>query len=130
MAETVTVAGGDVRPSRFVKAGATDFRVLQAGANERAIGISRKGTRNPPYEGLNDGLLAKVGENCPTHGLGDTAPLELGGSVTRGDRLRSDANGRGVTATAAESAYAVAKESGASGEIILVDIIFDTIGAS
>jgi hypothetical protein len=125
--ETATVAGGDIRPSRFVKVGASDFRILQAGAGEACIGVTRKGTRNPPQDGLNDGFLAKVGENCPIHRVGEVAPLQLGDTVTRGGRLKSDSSGRGVPAANNENAYAIALESGAVDNVVLVTVIYDTV---
>ena len=73
------VATADVEAFRFVKlAGA------KAGAGEKAIGIS-------DYQFLN-------GETGSVVALG-TCLLTLGGTVTKGDKLKSDANGKGVVAT-------------------------------
>jgi hypothetical protein len=44
--------------------------------------------------------------------------VELGGSVTKGDSLTTDANGKAVTATTGDYVNAVALEGGSSGAII------------
>ena len=46
--------------------------------------------------------------------------LKLGGTVTRGAELTSDANAKGVAATAGQSTMAIALASGVSGDIIPV----------
>jgi len=44
-------------------------------------------------------------------------PCEYGGNVTRGQRLTSDASGRGVLATAGDEVHGIAWESGVLGTI-------------
>ena len=48
------------------------------------------------------------------------AQLELGGTVSAGDMLKPDANGKGVTAASTNYYGAIAKHGGAAGEKILV----------
>lgn len=117
------VATGDIAPSRFVKAAGTtlDGKVTACGADEIPCGISHRGTRMPPWTELDDGLAAKAGENVHVYGQGMEAQLELGGTVTVGARLKSDADGKGVATTTNTDTYgAIAQYSGVAGEYILV----------
>src|SRR5574341_14624 len=117
------IANGNIAPSRFIKIDTTnEGRVLQAGAGDRVIGISQAGTRRSDYV-ANDGFAAKVNEPIRYFNEKDeeSIPLELGGTVARGDRVKSDANGKGVTAGTDKDQYgAIAIVSGVSGEIIPV----------
>lgn len=128
------VAGGNITPSRFVKLSTTaDNTVLQAGAGERCIGVSQQGTRNPPYGALDDGFCAIASEELRVFQDGEICPLTVGAAVTRGDRLKSDANGKGITAAANDPHYAIALQSGGGdGELIevKVDLQYFSIGAS
>lgn len=62
--------------------------------------------------------------NRPTSGKAvdawvERAPMvELGGTVTLGDQLTTDANGKAVTASAGQYVNAIASESGVSGDVI------------
>lgn len=51
---------------------------------------------------------------------------EYGGSVTAGDNLASDANGKLVTATASDAILAVALEDGSDGEVHSVSLVTRT----
>lgn len=125
------VAGGDIAPSRFVKAGSTDFEVLQATANAQILGIAQEGTREAPIPSVSTNLAASDTETLSVYGLTEECLLELGGTVTVGARLKSDANGKGVaaatTGTTAQEYGAIALEGGASGELIRVQVITGNI---
>lgn len=123
------VAGGIIRPSRFVKLSTTDEgRVLEADAGNKVFGVSEEGTRKVPLTGLDDGYAAIEGESLRVYGLGARCYLELGGTVTRGDRLKSDADGKAVTASADTEEYgAIALNGGVSGDLIRVLVDFGTI---
>lgn len=131
MAHASFIAAGNIAPSRFVKQTTTaDHKVSQAGAGEALIGIAQKGSRNTPYSTLDDGFAAIAGEDLLVFQPGDTAPLELGGTVTVGDYLKSDASGKGVTASADGEHYgARALEAGTSGKIVEVFIVIGMRGA-
>ncbi len=59
--------------------------------------------------------------------IGEPARLIIGASVTRGAKLKSDANGAGVPTTTAGDIYgAKALQSGSSGDIINVDPVVAT----
>jgi hypothetical protein len=116
-------AGGDVAPCRFVTLSASAFTIQAATANQPPIGVSFSGTREAPVPSASP-LLAIAGEGCPIWGPGETALLELGGTVTTGALLKSDASGKGVAIAASGTDLqrygAVALEPGAAGERIRV----------
>ena len=123
------VAGGTIYPCRFVKPStAADDRGLQATANDRLIGISYDHGKHAPLSDLvTDNPHAEAGDSLGLYGDGDNnVLLELGGTVTRGDRIKADANGKGVTVattgTTIQQSGAVALESGVAGEKIRVHV--------
>lgn len=127
------VANGNVSPSRFVKLDTTTGvkdRVVQAtdgaaSAGDPIYGISGAGVRNAPLAGWDDGYHAIAGENCMVWGMPEKDVfLELGGTVTVGAFLKSDANGKGVaTTTTGDNVGARASEAGVSGDLIRVQLI-------
>jgi hypothetical protein len=119
-------ANGTIRPSRFVKFDTSGpGLVLEADAGEAVVGISGPGTRFVPWSELDDGNHAIAGENCQVFQDGHKRiMLELGGTVDEGSFLKSDADGKGVAATADQEKYgARARVAGVSGEIIEVDVM-------
>lgn len=122
------VAGGDIYPHRFLKIStAADFTALQATANDQIIGISGPGSNYPPLNDLvTTNKHATSGQPVDINGDGDACLLELGGTVTRGDRLKADSNGKGVaiatSGTTIQQFGAVALQSGSSGEFIYVQV--------
>lgn len=120
------VAGGTIRPSRFVKFDTSGpGKVLEADAGEAVVGISGMSTRWVGWDELDDGNHAVAGENCNVKQDGEKrVALELGGTVDEGDFLKSDADGKGVAATADQENYgARARMAGVSGDIIEVDVM-------
>lgn len=105
-------AEGAIAPCRIVKPGAADYGVLQAAAvSDKLIGITVP--------------LVSAGSGDSVDVIHDgIADLQLGGTVTRGDLLTSDANGQGVTAAPAAGTnnrvIGSALVSGVSGDIIPV----------
>jgi hypothetical protein len=119
------IAGGTIRPSRFVKYTANDFEVAEADANEKIAGISQEGTRTAPIPDVSTNEAAQSGETLQVYGDGEDCLLELGGTVVPGDDLKSDADGKGVviaTGAALQQIGAVALEGGVSGELIRVQV--------
>lgn len=115
------IANGNIAPSRFLKQDTTvDNKCLQAGAGNKLIGVSQRGTRNTPYSTLEDGFCAIAGEDLQIYGPEETCLLELGGTVAAGDRLKADANGKGVTAASGDEYGAIAGQAGTSGKLIEV----------
>ncbi|MBN2895046.1 MAG: DUF2190 family protein [Campylobacterales bacterium] len=104
------VAGAAIAANTLVKFGSADGEVAQAAAaTDGVIGISELGA-----EGAGDRVdvtLAGIEE------------VTYGGTVTRGDLLTTDANGRAISATVAGSRIiGYALESGVAGDIVGVMI--------
>lgn len=113
------IAGGDIRPSRFVKMGATatthDNVGFEADAGEAVIGISMEGTNYPPLADVapDPHLAAKVGQTFKLYGQGDICLLYAGtaANIVPGSRVKSDADGGGVLALVDEASGAICLES-------------------
>lgn len=114
-------AGGTIRPCRFVKISGNNIG-SEADANERVIGISYQSGKYAP---LNDLVTTNphtdsTEDLIQLYGPGDICLLEYGGTVTANDRLKSDADGKGVaiatSGTTIQHFGAVALEGGSSGE--------------
>jgi hypothetical protein len=104
-------AGAAVRGRRFVVAGAADGAVIEAtGVAGTILGVSSA------YD-------TAIGDQVDVTMLG-TEEVILGGAVTRGARLTSDANGAAVAAAPAagvnNSIGAIALVSGVAGDVIPV----------
>lgn len=114
-------AGAAVAASRFVKHGAADGAAIQAtDASAAILGVSEQlgAASGQPVDVVKAGL----------------AFLELGDTVTRGDVLIPDANGKGIAATIVagteQHAGAIAEVSGVAGDIIPVQVIAGTVIAT
>jgi hypothetical protein len=110
-------AGGTIRPYRIVKVNSSaDNQCLEADANELAIGIVAGSTRQ--YDSANHAEDGDIVTLQP----GAIMMVECGGSVTRGNSLESNADGKAVAETASGTlnrhTVGIALESGSSGEII------------
>lgn len=117
------IANGTISPCRFVKlVTSTTGRVTQATAGQQIFGISQMGIRRDLYIDTN-GFAALVNEPIGVFDDTDECLLECGGTVSAGDRLKSDANGKGVATTTNLDEYgALAIWSGVSGEQIRVKV--------
>jgi hypothetical protein len=119
-------ANGDIYPMRFVKIDTTTpFRVLQATAGDKIYGISQEGQRRIDYVAGTDSRAAAAGEDLNIHGPpAKDVLLMLGGTVTQGDSLKSDAAGMGVvTTTTGDWVGAIAMASGVAGQAIPVQTV-------
>lgn len=87
--------------------------------------VAMAATALVPAIGVSGALGAALGEMCDTV-LSGATQLELGGTVTAGGPLMSDATGRGIAAVATASAtrrvIAFALEPGVVGDIIWVHV--------
>ncbi len=120
------VAGGNIKPSRFVTISTTvRGRVTQTTTGAQIHGISQEGTRNTPYSSLDDGYAAIAGENIRIYGPPNKdVLLVIGGTVTAGDRLKSDTDGKGVvTITNLEEYGAIAMVDGVLNDVIPVQCV-------
>ncbi len=117
------VAGGSIHPARFVVLSTTDDKVLEASTTSVPFyGVSGRGTRRPPLVGLDDVFHAVATETCLVYGPGDKdCVIELGGTVTAGDRLTATMGGTAITTTTTgQFIGAVAMEAGVTGDLIRV----------
>lgn len=117
------IANGDINPCRFVKLDTSaPGRVLEATAGSRVYGISGADHRFAPYTPLDDSLHRKVNEPCVIYGPGDSkCQLEIGGTVTAGDRIKVTTGGKGITTTSGgDEIGAIAETSGINGDLIWV----------
>lgn len=121
--------GGTINPSRFVKRStAADFTILQADLNSFPDAISQNWGVDAPIPSVTDNPIpaGRAGDTIMCHHSHSGSPqdstvwLLAGGTVTRGDRLMPDANGKGITATTGKYYGAIADESGVDGEYIKV----------
>lgn len=115
-------SGGNISPSRFVAiSSGVDYTAIQCDASKEPVGISQKWleTYNATYH-------ATSGRPVSVLGVGATAFLELGGTVSAGDFLKSDADGKGVKASTTLSSHQSvggrALTNGYSGELIEVRV--------
>lgn len=109
-------AGGAIISNSFVKFGSDDDTVVQAAAAADSV-IGAVNMVAVP------GLGAVSGDRVDVELIG-IVDIKLGGSVTRGGLVTSDAAGKAIAATAAAGsnvrAAGIALASGAAGEIIPV----------
>lgn len=123
MRNSQVMAGGNIYPCRFVTLSAA-YVVTQCGANGNVFGISQVGTRVAPLPDVTSAYAAISGEQLGIFQDGDETLLELGGTVSAGDLLKSDSNGKGVVlgGSGAENVGAEALEAGVSGNLIKVRV--------
>jgi hypothetical protein len=110
-------ATGDVNPCRFITQNGSNT-AAQCGAGGVVCGVSKEWTRMPTISGAvsySETRIAISGESIPYWGFGAEAVIEVGGTVAGGAYLKSDANGRAVTATTGDYAYARAIQGTSAG---------------
>lgn len=131
--ELQLVARGAIAPFRFVKLDtSTENGCLQATDNSDIIGVAQGGTNKPEVSGLVSAqYAAEAGQPLRVSGVGSIAMLEVGGTVTPGQYLKSDSQGRGVpvatTGTTIQNYGAIALQGGSSGSIIRVQVIIGKV---
>ena len=126
------MASGNVGVSLFVGISG-DFKVAQTVLNGKIAGVSQVGTRRFPSSAASstDILAAIAGENVGVFGNGaSNVFITLGGTVTAGTWLKSDANGAGVACTnaggtplASENAGAIALQGGVAGDKVRIQVL-------
>lgn len=107
------LAEGAIGANLLVKPGAADYGALvSAATSDKIIGVTSE-------------IAAASGERVDVI-LSGIADLKIGGTVTRGDPITSDASGQGVSAAPAAGTnwriIGIALISGVSGDIIPVII--------
>lgn len=118
-------ATGSIAPSRFLLGDTTaDGCVVEATAGAKIIGVSHESVRRAPYSSLDDGYAAISGEMIEVYCAVSECYLELGGTVTRFDRLKAGTGGKGVVTTTDRDEWgAIAMQSGVSGDLIKVKVM-------
>jgi hypothetical protein len=114
-------ASGTIRSARFCKVSG-DFTVAECDAGEKVIGVSQVGSKTAPIPSVTTPVAAESGDSLQLHGPGALCNLTLGGTVTAGDWLMSDADGKGVLATDGNFYGAQALQGGATGQEVLVQV--------
>lgn len=107
-------AAGNISPCRIVRVTSDGHGVTQAAASTaKPIGISGRSSRRAPGTAADDGYHAISGEACEVYQVGDRAMVETGGAsgVTVGQELKSDANGRAITASSGDYVVGIALET-------------------
>lgn len=106
------IASASINRFLFVKRDVTDDKVKTAGANDQTSGVG------PDYD-------VALDEAIPYTAAGVTQ-LQLGATVTAGDKLKSDAAGKGIklaAATAKQNVGAITLRDGVVDDIVPVQVI-------
>ena len=105
-------ASGTINEYRLVKFGTADRAALQAGAStDKFIGVA----------GLPKGATAASGDSIDVIKAG-VADVIYGGTVTRGDRLTSDADGKAISAEVLFGEKTAVVSGGSAGNITVTGI--------
>jgi len=121
-------ASGDIRPSRFVRVSGPG-QVAEAGDNNEIIGVAHEGTQVAPLADLvSTAYAARTGQQVLIYSTGETCLVEAGGTISAGNLLKSDSQGRAVpiatSGTTIQNYGAVALDSAtAAGQKIRVFVI-------
>lgn len=121
------LASGTIRPARFITV-SEDFNAAESNANDRIAGVSMDASNKAPIPEVTTNNAAEVGEHFRSFGIGDLCLLEVGAAVAFDDRLKADADGKGVpiatTGTTIQHIGARAVQAAAaSGEKIQVEVL-------
>lgn len=111
------VAGGDIRPYRAVApTGSADNACGESNANNISMGVAGGDTK--AFDSANH---AESGDPVSLQ-PGNVVLIECGGTVTRGNGLKTDADGKAVEAAGSgatnQNHIGIALESGSAGAII------------
>ncbi len=117
-------AGGTINVGTCVKLDSSaDNQILQATAStDNLIGIAKRSAYDTPGLGGADvNIAARAGKQCRIYGVGEVAPARAGAAIVRGVWLTSGADGRVITAPAAQNVsligQALESASGPGAEI-------------
>jgi hypothetical protein len=105
---------------------------VQAGDNTDIIGVAQAGTTLPEIKGLVSAqYAAQEGQQVQVAGLGSICLVEAGGTITAGQYLKSDSQGRAVpiatSGTTIQNYGAIALQGGAQGEKIRVQVLIGKV---
>jgi len=104
------------------------FVTLDTSDADRVVNLAA--AASAPVFILGEGADGSTTEAIGTLMVAGFGKLKLGGSVSRGDRLTSDGNGKGIATTTNNDWYgAIAMEAGVSNDVIEVLIAVGQVGA-
>ncbi|HOV61674.1 MAG TPA: DUF2190 family protein [Candidatus Hydrogenedentes bacterium] len=120
-------ASANISPSRFVTLSGAKT-VAQAGDNGEIIGVAQEGSNKAPLQDMVSTVYAaETGQSLEVYSAGEVCLVEAGGTITAGNLLKSDSQGRAVaiatSGTTIQNYGAVALEGGATGEKILCLVV-------
>ena len=95
------IAGSTVSPSQFVNiSSAGDWTVIPATAGSAIIGVSQDYMAQAPGTfGADITVAANTGQGVAVFGAGQIAMVNSGAAITRGQFIKSDANGNAIPLT-------------------------------
>lgn len=97
------------------------YRIVAFSDAAASSKIAQAAVATAPAIGVSDAMGAGIGDMCDVH-LAGLASVVLGGTVTAGAPLMSDANGAGIAATAAAAqtrrVIGFATQPGVAGDIV------------
>lgn len=109
-------AGGVISAYRILKFGSDDEHVIQAtAADDVLIGVSIPGSGSDPSGMVDEDEILDMA-------TAGTPAVEYGDTVTRGEKLTSDAQGRAVPAAGGNNVIGTAMNSGVANDIGSVQI--------
>lgn len=135
MASFSFVASGNITKSRFIAqvGGGYPFTARPiTSTTDLPVGVSSESSYNDPgvagYYGATTFPAGVDTYSFRVYQAPETCLLELGGTVSAGQYIKTDNVGRGVVATATtDNVYARALEDGVSGDYIRVNLV-DRVG--
>lgn len=111
------ISGGVIQPYRFVRITATNTVSQASASTQRVIGISQDFARNAPVDGASTAAATAAGQEIMVYGLGEECLLELNATLSAGDLVCPDADGKGVAAASTYFVGATLVESGVAGDL-------------
>tara|TARA_R110002111_G_scaffold248586_1_gene312362 strand:- start:108 stop:515 length:408 start_codon:yes stop_codon:yes gene_type:complete len=107
------IARGTILPSVFVKQKAgDDHGIIQAVADDEAVGICYEGTRDAPVDGITP-TSAVDGESCRIYVEDEPCEVIAGATIAAGDKLKPNADAHAIPTTTAGDIYSAIAAAGA-----------------
>lgn len=107
-------AGANIEPSVFVKLSA-DNKVITGTANAEVIGIMHESTWDAPIPGNTATYAVPSGQSKRVYQVTESCELEVAVDIDAGEKIASDANGKGILATAGNPYGAVCTQGATAG---------------
>ena len=96
------IAGGNIRPSRFLMCNGTEMTAVEANGSAMIVGVSQEGVHGAPGTAFDDGFAATTTyPEFRTYGVAEQCLVVAGASFASGVFLESDGNGAAVAVSGA-----------------------------